>query len=70
LVNKLCNNEVGPNTIHIPTGEKRAVYDAAEEYKMNGQDVIILAGKEYGSGSSRDWAAKYVFFETKNLGGL
>jgi len=58
LVNKLCNNEVGANTIHIPTGEKRAVYDVAKEYMVNGEDVIILAGKEYGSGSSRDWAAK------------
>ncbi len=37
------------------------IYDAAEAYKSNGQPVIIIAGKEYGSGSSRDWAAKGPF---------
>ncbi|KAH7546725.1 hypothetical protein FEM48_Zijuj01G0232000 [Ziziphus jujuba var. spinosa] len=58
LVNKLLNGEVGPKTIHIPTGEKLYVFDAATRYKANGQDTIILAGAEYGSGSSRDWAAK------------
>ncbi|KAH6822039.1 aconitase 3 [Perilla frutescens var. hirtella] len=49
---------VGPKTIHIPTGEKLYVYDAAMKYKSAGQDTIVLAGAEYGSGSSRDWAAK------------
>ncbi|KAG4114650.1 hypothetical protein ERO13_D12G058700v2 [Gossypium hirsutum] len=58
LVNKLLKGEVGPKTIHIPTGEKLSVYDAAMRYKTAGQDTIILAGAEYGSGSSRDWAAK------------
>ncbi|KAJ8749251.1 hypothetical protein K2173_018730 [Erythroxylum novogranatense] len=58
LVNKLLNGEVGPKTIHIPTGEKLAVYDAAMKYKIAGYDTIVLAGAEYGSGSSRDWAAK------------
>ncbi|KAL8509952.1 hypothetical protein ACS0TY_016972 [Phlomoides rotata] len=58
IVNKLLNGEVGPKTIHIPTGEKLFVYDAAMRYKSAGQDTIILAGAEYGSGSSRDWAAK------------
>lgn len=58
LVNKLMNGDVGPQTIHHPSGEVRAVYDAANEYMVNGQDTIILAGHEYGSGSSRDWAAK------------
>jgi len=59
LVNKLMGKgKVGANTIHHPTGEARAVYDAANEYMLNGQDTIVLAGKEYGSGSSRDWAAK------------
>ncbi|KAF7815832.1 aconitate hydratase, cytoplasmic [Senna tora] len=58
LVNKLLNGEVGPRTIHIPTGEKLCVYDAAMRYKAAGDDTIILAGAEYGSGSSRDWAAK------------
>ncbi|XP_031262666.1 aconitate hydratase 1 [Pistacia vera] len=58
LVNKLLNGEVGPKTIHIPTGEKLSVFDAAMRYKSEGHDSIILAGAEYGSGSSRDWAAK------------
>ncbi|XP_047939042.1 aconitate hydratase, cytoplasmic [Salvia hispanica] len=58
LVNKLLKGEVGPKTIHIPTGEKLSVFDAAMKYKTAGQDTIILAGAEYGSGSSRDWAAK------------
>ncbi|KAI6687454.1 hypothetical protein NL676_024282 [Syzygium grande] len=49
LFNKLLDGEVGPKTIHIPSGEKLCVI---------GQDTIILAGAEYGSGSSRDWAAK------------
>lgn len=57
LVNKLCNKD-GPKTIHIPTGEKLYVFDAAMRYKADGHDTIILAGAEYGSGSSRDWAAK------------
>ncbi|KAL2331837.1 hypothetical protein Fmac_019418 [Flemingia macrophylla] len=58
LVNKLLNGEVGPKTVHIPTGEKLYVFDAAQRYKESGQDTIVLAGAEYGSGSSRDWAAK------------
>ncbi|XP_030523871.1 aconitate hydratase 1 [Rhodamnia argentea] len=58
LVNKLLKGEVGPKTIHIPSGEKLSVYDAAMRYKSEGHATIILAGAEYGSGSSRDWAAK------------
>ncbi|XP_057953359.1 aconitate hydratase 1 [Malania oleifera] len=58
IVNKLLKGEVGPKTIHIPTGEKLSVFDAAMRYKNDGHDTIILAGAEYGSGSSRDWAAK------------
>ncbi|CAN0914541.1 Aconitate hydratase 3, mitochondrial [Linum grandiflorum] len=58
IVNKLLNGEVGPKTVHIPSGEKLYVFDAASKYKNEGQDTIILAGAEYGSGSSRDWAAK------------
>uniref|UniRef100_A0A7N0TIU7 Aconitate hydratase n=1 Tax=Kalanchoe fedtschenkoi TaxID=63787 RepID=A0A7N0TIU7_KALFE len=58
LVNKLLNGEVGPKTVHIPSGEKLSVFDAAMKYKTEGHDTIILAGAEYGSGSSRDWAAK------------
>ncbi|XP_022988674.1 aconitate hydratase, cytoplasmic [Cucurbita maxima] len=58
LVNKLLDGEVGPKTVHVPTGEKLSVFEAAEKYKSAGQDTIVLAGAEYGSGSSRDWAAK------------
>ncbi|ESQ54574.1 hypothetical protein EUTSA_v10024309mg [Eutrema salsugineum] len=58
IVNKLVDGEVGPKTVHIPTGEKLSVFDAASRYKTAGQDTVILAGAEYGSGSSRDWAAK------------
>jgi len=48
----------GPVTVHHPTGEKLSVFDAAMKYKEAGIPTIIFAGKEYGSGSSRDWAAK------------
>ncbi|KAG1355397.1 aconitate hydratase, cytoplasmic [Cocos nucifera] len=58
LVNKFLKGEVGPKTIHIPTGEKLSVFDAAMRYESEGHDTVILAGAEYGSGSSRDWAAK------------
>ncbi|KAK1326198.1 hypothetical protein QJS10_CPA01g00891 [Acorus calamus] len=58
IVNKLLKGEVGPKTIHIPTGEKLYAFDAAMRYKADGHDTIVLAGAEYGSGSSRDWAAK------------
>ncbi|WOL09715.1 aconitate hydratase, cytoplasmic-like [Canna indica] len=58
LVNKFLKGEVGPKTIHVPSGEKLSVFDAAMRYKNEGHDTIILAGEEYGSGSSRDWAAK------------
>lgn len=58
---KLINNlidERGPRTVHLPSGKIDAVYDIAEIYKKEGTPLIVLAGKEYGSGSSRDWAAK------------
>ncbi|XP_039159179.1 aconitate hydratase 1 isoform X2 [Eucalyptus grandis] len=58
IVNKLLEGEVGPRTIHIPSGEKMHVFDAAMRYKNEGQDTIVLAGSEYGVGSSRDGAAK------------
>ncbi|XP_052830568.1 cytoplasmic aconitate hydratase isoform X2 [Octopus bimaculoides] len=57
LVNKFMSKP-GPKTLHIPTGATMDVFDAAEKYKQSNNSVIILAGKEYGSGSSRDWAAK------------
>eukprot|EP00245_Coleochaete_scutata_P000247 TRINITY_DN1028_c0_g1_i1.p1 TRINITY_DN1028_c0_g1~~TRINITY_DN1028_c0_g1_i1.p1 ORF type:complete len:1008 (-),score=229.72 TRINITY_DN1028_c0_g1_i1:362-3385(-) len=58
IVNKFLGGEVGPKTVYVPTGEKLFIYDAAMKYKEAGIDTIILAGAEYGSGSSRDWAAK------------
>jgi aconitate hydratase len=47
-------------TRHLPDGEKMFIYDAAMKYKQEGVPLVIIAGKEYGSGSSRDWAAKGV----------
>ncbi|TVU38889.1 hypothetical protein EJB05_12284, partial [Eragrostis curvula] len=58
IMNRLLNGEAGPKTIHIPSGEKLFVFDAAMRYKADGYQTIVLAGEEYGSGSSRDWAAK------------
>jgi aconitate hydratase len=57
LINKLIK-ERGPKTVHLPTGKIDAVYDVAAMYKDEGTNLIVLGGKEYGSGSSRDWAAK------------
>ena len=50
--------KIGPQTVHVPSGEVLDTFDAAQRYIAAGQQTIILAGKEYGSGSSRDWAAK------------
>ena len=58
LRNLLCPGTEGGVTQHIPDGEQMSIYDAAMKYKAAGTPLIILAGKEYGSGSSRDWAAK------------
>ena len=58
LRNALAEGREGPVTTHLPSGEVLAVADAAERYKKSGTPLIIIAGKEYGSGSSRDWAAK------------
>ncbi|KAK2167720.1 hypothetical protein LSH36_25g10021 [Paralvinella palmiformis] len=57
LVNKFIG-KAAPKTIYIPTGEVMDVFDASQRYISDGRRMIILAGKEYGSGSSRDWAAK------------
>jgi aconitate hydratase len=57
LRNKLVEVE-GGFTRHLPSNEQMSIYDAAMKYKQEGVPLIILAGKEYGSGSSRDWAAK------------
>jgi aconitate hydratase len=58
LRNKLAPGTEGGVTIHVPSGEQMSIYDAAMRYKQEGTPLIILAGKEYGTGSSRDWAAK------------
>uniref|UniRef100_A0A8C1JQM4 Cytoplasmic aconitate hydratase n=1 Tax=Cyprinus carpio TaxID=7962 RepID=A0A8C1JQM4_CYPCA len=60
LFNKFINKQA-PTTIYLPTGETMDVFDAAEKYQQAGHPLLILAGKEYGSGSSRDWAAKGPF---------
>ena len=57
LRNQLVDRE-GYWTRHLPDGEVTTVFDAAERYRAEGVPLIVLAGKEYGSGSSRDWAAK------------
>jgi aconitate hydratase len=56
--NKLVPHIEGGYTKHIPDGKELTIYDAAVEYRKEGTPVIVIAGKEYGSGSSRDWAAK------------
>ncbi len=57
IKNKLVNKE-GGYTSHIPSGKEMSVFDAAQKYAEQKTPLIVLAGKEYGSGSSRDWAAK------------
>jgi aconitate hydratase len=58
LRNLLVPGSEGTWTVHLPDGEEGTIYDVAERYKRDGVPTIVLAGKEYGSGSSRDWAAK------------
>jgi aconitate hydratase A / 2-methylisocitrate dehydratase len=58
LKNLLVPGVEGGVTLHLPSGERMAIYDAAERYRAEGTPLVVLAGKEYGSGSSRDWAAK------------
>jgi aconitate hydratase len=58
LRNKLAPGTEGGFTRHLPDGEVTTIFEAAERYREEGVPLIILAGKEYGSGSSRDWAAK------------
>ena len=58
LKNRLVPGVEGGVTLHLPEGERMSIYDAAVKYRAAGTPLIILAGKEYGSGSSRDWAAK------------
>ena len=58
LRNKLVPDTEGPYTAHLPDGEEVFIYDAAMRYRAENVPLIVIAGREYGSGSSRDWAAK------------
>ncbi|MDC7831441.1 MULTISPECIES: aconitate hydratase AcnA [Pseudomonas] len=58
IKNEMLGGEEGGNTFHVPTGEKLSIYDAAMKYELENTPLVIIAGKEYGTGSSRDWAAK------------
>jgi aconitate hydratase len=61
LKNQLAPGTEGGWTRHLPDGEQQSIFDAAMEYKAQDVPLLILAGKEYGTGSSRDWAAKGTF---------
>ncbi|WP_010630172.1 aconitate hydratase AcnA [Halomonas sp. KM-1] len=56
--NEMLDGVVGGETRHVPSGEQMAIYDAAMKYQEMGTPLVVVAGKEYGTGSSRDWAAK------------
>jgi aconitate hydratase len=58
LRNQLAPGTEGSFTVHLPDGEAMSIYDASMRYQRDGVPLVVLAGKEYGSGSSRDWAAK------------
>jgi aconitate hydratase len=58
IKNALTPGKEGNFTLHLPSGEVMSFFDASERYRAAGTPLVILAGKEYGSGSSRDWAAK------------
>ncbi|TNE70251.1 aconitate hydratase AcnA [bacterium] len=61
LKNQMAPGTEGGMTTYLPTGEVTSIYEASIQYKENGTNLIALAGKEYGTGSSRDWAAKGTF---------
>ncbi len=71
LVNRLLgdNAKAAPRTLHVPSGDIMDVYDAAARYAEERTPVIILAGKDYGCGSSRDWAAKGPYLQVRGGGG-
>ena len=58
LKNQLAPGTEGGVTVHVPSGEQMSIFDASVRYKQEGTALIVIAGKEYGTGSSRDWAAK------------
>lgn len=61
--NRMVEGVEGGFTEHLPDGERMTIYDAAMKYASEGTPLVVLAGKEYGSGSSRDWAAKGPFLQ-------
>ncbi|RIK35916.1 MAG: aconitate hydratase AcnA [Chloroflexi bacterium] len=58
IKNQMLDGEEGGNTVYIPSMQKMSIYDAAMQYQADKTPLIVLAGREYGTGSSRDWAAK------------
>jgi aconitase A len=58
LKNQLVPGSEGNVTVHFPSGQSMSIFDASERYRKDGTPLVVLAGKEYGTGSSRDWAAK------------
>ena len=58
LKNEMVDGVSGGYTVHYPSGEQMAIYDAAMRYEKEGVPLVVIGGKEYGTGSSRDWAAK------------
>lgn len=58
IQNQMLDGVEGGSTVYIPTSEQMSIWDAAEQYQQERTPLIVLAGKEYGTGSSRDWAAK------------
>ena len=58
IKNALTPDKEGNWTLHVPSGEVLSIFDAAMRYQAEGTPLVILTGKEYGTGSSRDWAAK------------
>src|SRR5436309_4003058 len=58
LRNRLTPGKEGYYTVHLPDGKETTIYDASVRYQQEGVPLLVIAGKEYGSGSSRDWAAK------------
>ncbi|MGH2610944.1 MAG: aconitate hydratase, partial [Tepidiformaceae bacterium] len=63
IKNALVPDKEGNWTLHFPSGEVISIYDAAMRYIADGTPLVVLAGREYGSGSSRDWAAKGPFLQ-------
>jgi aconitate hydratase len=63
LKNLLLPGSEGGVTVHLPSGDEMSIYDAAVRYEREGTPLVVLAGREYGAGSSRDWAAKGVHLQ-------